>query len=180
MDQAAPALDPRYPVGRFQPPAAVSAEDRVRFINDIEQLPARLREAIAGLSPAQLDTPYREGGWTARQVIHHLADSHINSFVRFKLALTENAPTIKPYNEAAWAETADARTMPLEPSLSLIDGLHTRWTVLLRSLSESDYQRQFTHPDRGLMKLDVNLALYAWHGRHHTAHITGLRQRMGW
>ncbi len=137
-------------------------------------------DALKGLADAQIDTPYRDGGWTVRQVIHHLADSHMNSFVRFKLALTEDSPTIKPYNEAAWAETADARALPLAPSLDLIDGLHQRWVVLLESLNDADFGRTFTHPERGQMRLDVNLALYAWHCRHHTAHIVSLRERMGW
>ena len=129
---------------------------------------------------SQLDTPYRDGGWTIRQVVHHLADSHANSYVRFKLALTEQWPTIKPYDEAAWAELADSRKLPVEPSLQMIAGLHARWVALLESLSEEDFQRGFTHPERGRMTLATNLALYAWHSRHHTAHISGLRARMGW
>lgn len=172
--------DLRYPVGRFQPPVAITAAERRGFIEEIEQLPARLRAAVAGLAEAQLDTPYRDGGWTVRQVVHHVADSHMNSFIRFKLALTEDAPSIKPYDEGAWAMTADSLTVPAEVSLGLIEGLHARWAVLLRSLGEADLERAFVHPERGRMQLDVNLALYAWHSRHHTAHITSLRERMGW
>ena len=181
MELASPALDLRYPVGPFKAPATISADDRDRFIAEIERLPGLLRSAIAGLNDQQLDTPYREAGWTVRQVVHHLADSHMNSFVRFKWALTEDSPTIKPYDEAACAELADAgRGMPVDSSLMLLDGLHQRWTVLLRSMDERQYRRTFQHPERGLMMLDVNLAMYAWHCRHHTAHIVSLRDRMGW
>ncbi len=175
-----PVSDPRYPVGRFQAPSAITALDRHQFISEIEKLPHNLREAARGLSDAQLDTPYREGGWTVRQVIHHVADSHMNSFSRFKLALTEDSPTIKPYDEALWASTADSIAVPVESSLAVLDGLHQRWTVLLRSLADADYARTFIHPERGVMRLDMNLALYAWHSRHHTAHVTSLRRRMNW
>jgi uncharacterized damage-inducible protein DinB len=180
MEQASLAPDPRYPAGRFKKPETITAEDRDRFIGEIERLPGQIRAALAGLNEQQLDTPYREGGWTVRQVAHHLAESHMNSFIRFKLALTEDNPAIKPYDEAACAETADAKSMPVAPSLALLDGLHQRWTVLLRSLSEEQYRRTFRHPESGLMRLDVTLALYAWHCRHHTRHITALRERMGW
>jgi uncharacterized damage-inducible protein DinB len=180
MEQVSPAIDLRYPVGRFQAPAAITAEDRARFISVIERLPKSLSAAVAGLNDEQLDTPYREGGWTIRQVVHHLADSHMNSFIRFKLALTEESPTIKPYDEAACAELADSLRMPVNTSLMLLEGLHQRWTVLLRSMDQQHYQRAFKHPELGLVKLDVNLALYEWHCRHHTAHITSLRQRKGW
>ncbi len=173
-------MDLRYPVGRFQAPATISPEDRARFIDTIEALPARLRAAIAGLNDVQIDTRYRDGGWTVRQVVHHLADSHMNSFVRFKLGLTEDAPTIKPYLEGPCAETADSVNVPADASLALLDGLHQRWTVLLRAMTEQDYQRTFKHPERGVIRLDANLALYEWHCRHHTAHITSLRQRMNW
>ena len=179
MEQASPALDLRYPAGRFQAPPSITAEDRERYIAELEHLVEGLRAATAGLNDSQLDTPYRDGGWTIRQVIHHLADSHMNSFVRFKLAMTEESPTIKPYDEAAWAELADSK-LPVDLSLFLLDGLHRRWVALLRSMSPGDYQRTFTHPERGTMRLDMNLALYAWHCRHHTAHITSLRARMGW
>jgi hypothetical protein len=180
MESASPVLDLRYPVGRFQAPAVITPEDRTRFISIIERLPNSLRAAVAGLSREQLDTPYRDGGWTIRQVIHHLADSHMNSFIRFKLGLTEDSPTIKPYDEAACAELADSLGMPVDSSLMLLDGLHQRWTVLLRSMDQKQFERTFNHPDLGLVKLDVNLALYEWHCRHHTAHITSLRERRGW
>ena len=139
-----------------------------------------MRAAVAGLTPEQLDTPYRPGGWTVRQVVHHVPDSHINSYVRFKLALTEEEPTIKPYDEARWAKLADTATTPVEVSLTLLDSLHSRWVPLLQSLTEADFARQFRHPELGMVRLDRNLALYAWHGKHHVAHITSLRERMGW
>jgi hypothetical protein len=172
--------DLRYPVGKFRFPDAVGGEDRRKFIDQIAETPARLRAAISGLSDSQLDTPYRPEGWTVRQVIHHVPDSHLNSYTRFKLALTEAEPTIKPYAEDRWAELPDARSGPAEVSLRLLECLHSRWVVLLRSLTESDWKRNFRHPDLGLLRLDQNAALYAWHGRHHVAHITGLRERMGW
>lgn len=172
--------DPRYPVGKFQAPETITADDRARYIGEIRRLPDGLRAAIDGLDDSKLDTPYRDGGWTVRQVVHHLAESHMNSFIRFKLALTEDSPTIKPYDEAACAETADAKTMPVAPSIDLLDGLHQRWTVLLQSMSDAEFQRAFLHPERGVMRLDMNLALYDWHCRHHLGHITSLRDRMGW
>jgi hypothetical protein len=172
--------DLRYPVGEFRFPDSVSAEDLARFIEQIADTPARMRAAIAGLADAQLDTPYRPGGWTVRQLAHHVPDSHINSYVRFRLALTEDSPVIKPYEEARWAELADARTLPVEPSLALLENLHARWVPLLRSLSKADWKRSFRHPELGLVSLENNAALYAWHGRHHVAHITALRERMGW
>ena len=141
-------------------------------------LPARIHEAVAGLNDAQLDTPYRPGGWTVRQVVHHVADSHMNGYIRVKLALTEDVPTIKTYEEAAWAELADSRA-DVDVSLALLDALHTRWVLLLRSLSEADYERTFNHPEWGLMTLGTLLRLYEWHGRHHVAHITRMRERMG-
>jgi uncharacterized damage-inducible protein DinB len=153
---------------------------RAAHIHTLKMLPGRLRTAVAGLSDAQLDTPYREGGWTLRQVVHHVADSHTNSYVRFKLALTEDWPTIKPYDEAAWANLADSRWLPVEVSLAMIEGLHTRWVGLLESLSDADFQKGFEHPEMGRQNLAKVLALYDWHSRHHTAHITGLRQRQGW
>ena len=142
--------------------------------------PAELRAAVHGLSPEQLDTPYRLEGWTVRQVVHHLPDSHMNSFIRFKLALTEEEPTIKPYDEDLWARLGDVRNTPVEVSLRLLESLHQRWVVLLRSLGDEDWPRKFRHPELGVMSLERNLALYAWHGRHHVAHITALRERMGW
>ena len=172
--------DLRYPIGKFRFPEAVSPDDRRKFIDQIAETPARLRAAINGLSGEQLDTPYRPGGWTVRQVIHHVPDSHMNSYMRFRLALTEEEPTIKPYHEDRWAELADARTEPAEVSLALLDSLHRRWVVLLRSLGPADWARTFRHPDLGVVSLEKNLALYAWHGRHHEGHITGLRERMGW
>lgn len=171
--------DPRYPIGRFSPTAEDSAEVRGAQIIQLRELPQQLRDAVAGLRNAQLDTPYRDGGWTVRQVVHHLADSHANSFVRFKLALTEDWPTIKPYNEAAWAQLPDS-SLPIEGSLDFIESLHARWAALLDAMSEDDFRRGFVHPENGRQTLAKALAIYAWHGRHHTAHITGLRQRQGW
>ena len=173
-------MDLAYPIGRFDFNAPVPAEARPGLIDDIAAAPALVRKAIEGLDDRQLDTPYRPGGWTVRQVAHHLPDSHMNSYVRFRLALTEDEPTIKPYDEAKWAELTDARTMPTASSLALLENLHTRWVELLRAMTEADFRRAFRHPERGLVRLDTNLALYSWHGRHHTAQITGLRQRMGW
>lgn len=172
--------DLKYPVGRFQTPAAISAQDRVQWISEVEIFPKQLSEATVGLRGTQLDTPYRPGGWTVRQVVHHLADSHINSYVRFRLAMTEDAPTIKPYNEAAWAELADSKVARVELSVHLLEALHARWVLLLRSFKSADMVRTFIHPERGAMSLDTALGLYAWHGRHHLAHITNLRQREGW
>jgi len=172
--------DLRYPVGEFRFPDLVSAEDLVLFIRQIAQAPADLRRAVAGLTDAQLDTPYRPGGWTVRQLAHHVPDSHINSYTRFRLALTEQEPVIKPYDEKRWAELPDSRTLPVEMSLALLENLHARWVALLRSLSEADWKRCFRHPELGLVSLENNAALYAWHGRHHVAHITALRSRMGW
>ncbi len=170
----------RYPVGKFQFPEQVNPAELAGFIDQIEEAPARMCAAIAGLSDAQLDTPYRPGGWTVRQVVHHVPDSHMNSYVRYRLALTEDSPTIKPYEEARWAELADARSLPIEPSLALLESLHARWVPLLRSLSVADWKRTFRHPELGLVSLEKNAALYAWHGRHHTAHIASLRERMKW
>jgi DinB superfamily len=173
-------LDLQYPVGRFEWPDAVSPADRRRYIDEIEQTPKNMRAAVTGLSDQQIDTPYRPGGWTVRQVVHHLPDSHLNSYLRFRLALTEDEPTIKPYDQERWAELVDARTAPVELSLVLLDSLHKRWVLLLRSLSASDCSRKFRHPELGEVTLEKNLALYAWHGRHHVAHITSLRERMAW
>ena len=145
----------------------------------VKMPPAKLKAAVGGLNDRQLDTPYRPGGWTVRQVVHHLPDSHLNSFVRFKLALTEEEPTIKPYDEARWAELADSKA-PIELSLPLLENLHERWVLLLNSLTPADWQRKFRHPERGPMTLTDNLQIYAWHGRHHVAHITALRERNGW
>ena len=173
-------MDPRYPIGKFNWSGSSTAEERSRFIDEIAAVPQLMRSAAAGLNSSQLDTPYREGGWTVRQVVHHVPDSHMNSYIRFKLALTEHEPTIKPYNEAVWAELTDARTAPIEPSLNLLEGLHHRWTLLLRSLSGEDVKRKFYHPELGVVTIEQYIALYAWHGKHHVAHITSLRERQGW
>ena len=171
--------DLRYPVGHFRPAPSYPASERSAHIGTLRELPDRLRAAVSGLDDAQLDTPYREEGWTVRQVVHHVADSHLNSYVRCKLALTEYEPTIKPYDEAAWAMLPDNR-MPVDASLALAAALHQRWVTLFESLSEKDFQKKFLHPERGPQDLATTLALYAWHSRHHTAHITGLRARMNW
>lgn len=170
----------QYPVGKFQLPAKISDDDRQNYIKQIEEAPVKLRSAVAGLSEAQIDTPYREGGWTVRQVVHHLADSHIHVFVRFKLAMTEEQPAIKTYSQQGWANLADAKTAPIEPSLMLFDSLHQRFAVLLRSMTAADFARTLNHPEQGIVNLDRYLSLYAWHGRHHVAHITSLRERKGW
>ncbi len=172
--------DLRYPIGRFQPPAVVSEADRARLISQIEQAPSELAAAVRGLTPEQLDTVYRPEGWTVRQVVHHLPDSHINGYARFRWALTEDRPTIKPYLEARWAELTDSRRGPIELSLALLSALHARWVPMLTALSPEEWKRAFLHPTEGLATLDVGLAKYAWHGRHHIAQITGLRRRMGW
>ena len=172
--------DLRYPIGKFTFDGSSSEADRQKFIDDIEQTPAKLGAAVQGLSEARLDTPYRPGGWTVRQVVHHLPDSHLNSYVRFKLALTEEEPTIKPYYEDRWAELQEAKTAPIELSLALLDSLHKRWVLMLRSMKSEDWKRTFRHPDLGVVSLEKNVALYSWHGRHHVAHITSLRERMGW
>ena len=173
-------MDPRYPTGKFNWSGSSTVEERSRFIDAIAAVPQLMRSAAAGLNSSQLDTPYREGGWTVRQVVHHVPDSHMNSYIRFKLALTEHEPTIKPYNEAVWAELTDARTAPIEPSLNLLEGLHHRWTLLLRSLSAEDVKRKFYHPELGVVTIEQYIALYAWHGKHHVAHIMSLRERQGW
>ena len=167
----------RYPIGRFRADAV--ATTRAEQIETLRQLPVRLHEAVRGLNDAQLDTPYREGGWTVRQLVHHIADSHANSYVRFKLALTETNPIIKPYDEGAWARLADSR-LPIDSSLAILNGVHARLVALLESLTDGDFARTFQHPERGPMSVAENLALYEWHSLHHTAHITRLRQRMGW
>ena len=165
----------KYPVGRYEPPdAAISADQRGTWIEQMAKLPANLTKAVAGLTEAQLDTPYRPGGWTVRQVVHHLPDSHLNSYTRFRLALTENSPVIKPYEESAWAELSDARSAPIAPSLALLEGLHGRFVLLLRSLSDADFAKTFRHPELGEKRLDWTLGLYAWHCLHHVAHINNL------
>lgn len=170
-------MDPRYPIGRFELDLATATQERTRRIGEIERLPAELRAAVSGLDDAALDRPYREGGWTVRQVVHHVADSHLNSYVRFRLALTEEHPTIRPYDERAWAELHDARSLPAGVSLDLLDALHARWVALLRSMSSEDFARVFVHPQSGDVSLERAVALYAWHGRHHTAHVLAARAR---
>lgn len=169
----------RYPIGRFARPADQSSATRAAHIDVLRQLPARLRAAVATLNDQQLDTPYREGGWTVRQLVHHIADSHMNSYIRFKLALTEDWPTIKPYDEGAWAKLPDS-SKPIEPSLELTAALHERWVALLEAMTDDDFRKGFSHPERGRMDLGTTLAIYDWHSRHHTAHITALRARQGW
>ncbi len=172
--------DLRFPIGRFKWPETVSPEQRLAFIERVASAPAHLREAVAGLTSGQLDTPYREGGWTVRQVAHHVPDSHMNSYVRFKLALTEEEPVIKPYDEGAWALLSDTARVPVETSLDLLACLHTRWVDLMRGMTDGDWARTFRHPEFGPVRLDRNLALYAWHGDHHTEHIRALRRRNVW
>jgi uncharacterized damage-inducible protein DinB len=172
--------DLRYPVGQFNFEDAPAGRGREGLIDELADAPRLLREAVEGLSPEQLDTPYRPGGWTVRQVVHHVPDSHLNSYVRFKLALTEDEPAIRTYHEERWAELADSRETPIGVSLALLDALHERWIILLRSLSEPEFARAFKHPEWGLVPLSQAVGLYAWHGRHHIAHITSLRERAGW
>ena len=173
-------MDPRYPIGKFELPKDVTPALRQAAIVDIAATPAKVRAAVAGLNDAQLDTPYREGGWTVRQVVHHLVDSHMNAYVRWRLALTETQPAIKPYEESAWANLEDARSAPVEVSLRLLEPLHERWVRLLRSVKTEQYARTLLHPDHGVKNLDWLLFLYTWHGKHHTAHITQLREQKGW
>jgi uncharacterized damage-inducible protein DinB len=173
------SADPRFPIGKFERSESINQSDRSSFTEVIRDLPNAMRAAVAGLSDQQLDTPYRDGGWTLRQTVHHVADSHINSLCRFKLALTEGAPTIRPYYEDRWAELADSK-MPVDVSLKIIEGVHSRWTALLASMTDADFAREFIHPETGKWTLEQVLALYAWHSRHHTAHITELRQQKGW
>jgi len=172
--------DLSYPIGQFKPEEVLSDSKRLSMIEDIKGAPAALREAVKGLSQVQLETPYRFGGWTARQVVHHLPDSHMNAYMRFRLALTENEPTIKPYEQQLWAELPDARTADIEMSLMLLEGLHARWVSLLKSMTLDDFKKTFNHPESGVQSLERTLQMYAWHGKHHVAHITSLRQRMGW
>jgi hypothetical protein len=173
-------MDPRFPIGPFVTPATTSEEERAQWIEEIAQVPAGLRAAVDGLTDAQLDTPYREGGWTVRQVVHHLPDSHMHAWVRMKAALTEDRPPVRAYDEVAYAKLADYRLAPVEVSLTLFEALHARWLTLLRSLTEDDFARVYLHSSDGPVRLDQQIALYSWHGRHHVAHITELRKRMGW
>ena len=176
--------DLRYPVGKFQwtepPSEEQSAKDRATYIETLTRLPGQMRSAVQDLRPEQLDTPYRPEGWTVRQVVHHVPDSHMNAYIRFKLALTEEQPAIKPYKEAEWARLADNDVTPVDVSLHLLAALHSRWVDLLQSLRPSNFGRTLYHPEQGIVTLDRMLAMYAWHCNHHLAHITSLRERMGW
>ena len=172
-------MDLRYPIGKFDWSTKVAAAMRPPLIADLAAAPARFREAVRGLSEQQLDTPYRPGGWTVRQVVHHVPDSHMNSFIRFRLALTEDEPVIKPYDQTKWADLPDSRTAPVEVSLQLLESLHGRWVTMMKAMSDADFARTFRHPEIGDVRLDTALAGYAWHGKHHAAHIAGLRERMG-
>lgn len=173
-------MDLRYPIGQFKFEGPLTNAARQDLISKIAETPARMQAAVAGLNAEQLDTPYRPEGWTVRQVVHHVPESHMNSYIRFKLAITEDVPTIKPYFEERWAQLDDANQAPIELSLGLLEALHERWVWFLRSLKETDFQRTFLHPELGSVSLDKNVALYAWHGQHHVAHITSLRERNGW
>ena len=172
--------DPRYPTGKFNYNPSITPDSRTRAIAAIREAPAALRAAVRGLDDAQLDTPYRDGGWTVRQVVHHVPESHMNAYIRFKLALTEDNPTIKPYQEDAWAKLADVNRTPIDTSLGLLDALHQRWVTLLDLLKPEDFNRPLVHPESGPLTLEYLLQMYAWHGKHHVAHVTALRQRRGW
>jgi hypothetical protein len=173
-------MDSRYPIGKMEMPKEISAAIRQQAIESIAATPKNLREVVRGLNEAQLDTPYRDGGWTVRQVVHHVPDSHMNAYVRLKLALTEVKPTIKPYEESAWAELADSKGAPIEASQRLLEALHERWDRVWRSLKPEDFSRPLVHPENGERNIDWLLFVYEWHGRHHVAHITELRKRKGW
>jgi hypothetical protein len=172
--------DLQYPIGKFHFDGTFSEQQKQKYLDDISRVPADLRAAVSGLSEPQLDTPYRPGGWTVRQVTHHVPDSHMNAYIRFKLALTEENPTIKPYEQQRWADLGDTASTPIEVSLTMLDSLHDRWVRLLRSIDGDEWKRSFRHPDLGLVSLEKNLAIYSWHGRHHVAHITELRKRNSW
>jgi hypothetical protein len=172
--------DLSFPIGKFHYTGTLSADDKQQLIEDIVRVPANLRAAVAGLSAQQLDTPYRPGGWTVRQVVHHVPDSHMNAYIRFKLGLTEDEPTIKPYEQQYWAELPDSKETPIEVSMAMLDSLHDRWVRVLRSITPEQWKRTFRHPELGVVGLEKNLALYAWHGKHHVAHVTELRKRSGW
>lgn len=172
--------DPRYPIGKFDENVNVTKEMRNDFVNTIESLPALLRKEVENLSTEQFDIPYRDGGWTVRQLVHHIPDSHTNAYIRFKLALTEDNPAIKTYKENLWAELEDTFETPIEVSLNLLEAVHKRWAILLRSLTDEQFARTFQHPKWGNITLSKTLALYAWHSNHHLAHITELKKKMGW
>jgi DinB family protein len=173
-------MDPRYPIGKMEMPAEVTPARRQQAINEIASTPAKLRAGVKGLSESQLDTPYREGGWTVKQLVHHVADSHMNAYVRLKLALTEDRPTIKPYEEAKWALLADSQSTPVETSLTLLETLHNRFDRVWRSMDQKQFERKLVHPENGERNIDWLLFVYEWHGKHHTAHVTELRKQKGW
>jgi DinB superfamily len=173
-------MDFQFPIGRFQRPTSLDATAVNATISSIADLPARLNAAVQGLTPAQLDTPYRDGGWSVRQVVHHVPESHANAYTRIKLALTESNPVVKPYDESEWAKTPEVRTTPIGVSLLMLEALHARWVLLLRALSPEQWGKTFQHPESGLWRVDQVAALYAWHGTHHVAHVTSLRERSGW
>jgi len=175
-----PALDPRFPIGPYASPGNIAAAERKHAIATLAELPSHLREAVAGLDISQLDTPYREGGWTVRQVTHHVADSHMNAFVRLRRALTEDWPLVSPYDEKAWALLIDSTTSPIGPSLDIVEGLHVRWVQVLESLSADEWERGFKHAQMGPMTVEAATLLYAWHSQHHVAHITQLRKKKHW
>jgi hypothetical protein len=173
--------DPRYPIGLFRAPQPHTAESHARHLDQISDLPAQMRAAVTGLDDSQLDTPYREGGWTVRQVAHHVPDSHVNAYVRHKLAVTEDVPTIRPYDERRWSELGDARAADVEVSLRMLEAVHARWVAFLRTLTPDQLQCRFLHPETGkIWNLAESIAMYAWHGRHHVSQIAQLRGRMGW
>ena len=172
-------MNASYPIGTFQHEGTITNEWVQQWINDIEELPSKVRTAVQNLNEQQIDTPYRSDGWTVRQVVHHLADSHMNAYIRFKLAVTEENPVIKPYEEARWAELPDSK-LSIDVSLNLLDALHQRWIVLLKNFTPADLKRTFIHPDAGVVSVGTNIGIYAWHGKHHTAHITSLIQTKGW
>ena len=172
--------DPRYPIGKFNRVTSLTAQERATCIDQVAAAPAQFRRAITGLTPGQLDTPYREGGWTVRQVAHHVPDSHMNAYLRFKFGLTEDSPAIKTYEEKDWAKTPEVAATPVDVSLALLDALHARWVTLLRAMTPQQFERTIKHPEMGPTSLDTMLALYAWHGRHHTGHVTSLREQKGW
>jgi hypothetical protein len=173
-------MDPSYPIGKFETPKEVTPARRQQAIEEVASTPAKMRAAVKGLNDAQLDTPYRQGGWTVRQVVHHVPDSHLNAYVRLKLALTEEKPTIKPYDQEAWAKLADSKSTPIEVSLTLLNTVHDRWDRIWRSLRPEQFARPLIHPESGERNVDWLLFLYEWHGKHHAAHITELRKQKAW
>ena len=180
MVEAMQEVDPRYPIGRFKRPEQVTAHDRMAAIAVLSEMPDKLKDALDGLDQEQLDTPYREGGWTVRQLVHHIADSHMNAFARMRLALTEDSPAIFAYNENAWANLFDSTSAPVVLSVTLLENLHARWVMMLQSLTEEQWKRAYRHPEGGLSPMEMTVLLYAWHSRHHVAHITRLRESRGW